>query len=173
MCRQTARPTPMRRSIHVVELEVAPRTRIDLSRLPLTMWISSNWRHVTGAVCPDSVRWACPVRTTWILMNVAPAFADTALTVPHPYSSITAPADEPIPPELHSANKVLIHVPASICVRGCGHHKRASRRSAPREQMGVKRASRDRHGWMRNCPEDVHRHHTLTSCEVPLSQRLV
>lgn len=32
------------------------RTRTDLSKLPLTTWISSNWRHVTGPVCPKSVR---------------------------------------------------------------------------------------------------------------------
>ena len=38
-------------------------TRMDLSRLPLTIWISSNWRQVTGPVWPTSVRCACPVRT--------------------------------------------------------------------------------------------------------------
>ena len=38
-------------------------TRMDLSRLPLTIWISSNWRQVTGPVWPTSVRCAFPVRT--------------------------------------------------------------------------------------------------------------
>lgn len=38
-------------------------TRIDLSKLPLTIWISSNCRLVIGPVCPSRVRWAWPVRT--------------------------------------------------------------------------------------------------------------
>jgi hypothetical protein len=33
-----------------------PLTRIVLSRLPVMILFSSNWRHVTGAVCPDRVR---------------------------------------------------------------------------------------------------------------------
>lgn len=39
-------------------------TRMVLSKLPLTMWSSSNWRQVTGPPCPVSVLWGCPVRTT-------------------------------------------------------------------------------------------------------------
>ena len=45
--------------IYILEL----RTRIDLSKPPLTIWNSSNWRHVIGAVCPNKVLCDWPVRT--------------------------------------------------------------------------------------------------------------
>lgn len=63
--------------VHSRHQNLAKPTRMVLSRLPLTMCISSNCKHVTGEACPVSVRWACPVRTTHRISQLSAKFYGT------------------------------------------------------------------------------------------------
>lgn len=92
------------------------------------------------------------------------------LTIPHPDRAIATPTYEPVAPELDAPYKVLIHIPTPIrvwwrwhgecaCGRGCARKRQLTTR---RGDLGVG----DR-------PKDVHREHTLTSGEIPLTERLV
>lgn len=88
--------------------------------------------------------------------------------VPHSDCAVPTPTHECILPRLHGSNKVLVQFPASVCIRRGWHGERAhGRRGANgRETRHVPRGQRR---WMGNRPEDVHRHHTLPSREVPLA----
>lgn len=148
---------------------------MDLSRLPLMICNSSNCRDVTGPVCPSNVRWGWPVRTTFEVgyFTIHQDICMHRLTVPHPDCAVTASAHKGVAPELHSADKVLVHFPCAVSV-GRRRDREATRGSrSTGEEVSGKSIARRRRWRMRDCPKNVHGHDTLPGGEVPLSHSLV
>jgi hypothetical protein len=122
--------------------------------------------------CPMSL--ARPHYITKRVKNLRHTICIISLTVPHSYHTVPATADETITPELNTADKVLVHIPASICIRGCWDGKRSSGNSGcTRKEVAREWDTRDCHRWVRNRPQYVHGHYTLACCKVPLPKCLI
>ena len=134
--------------------------------------------HRTGAM--SQVRYG-PTRSDVVvrcalqnihLHHIAPSWKDK-LTVPHANSAVAAAAHQCVSPELHRANKVLVHLPRPIGIRRCGNCKGPCSSSCTRNEVSRDRGARYSRRRVRDRPEDVHRHDALARREIPLPHRLV